>query len=45
MFFDHLKYAVRGLLRQPGFAAAAILALALGIGMNMAMFSLVDGGC
>lgn len=43
MFFDSLKYALRGLLRQPGFALAAILALALGIGMNTAMFSVVDG--
>src|SRR5436190_13879128 len=34
-----LGYAVRGLRRNPGFAAAAILSLALGIGLNTAVFS------
>jgi predicted permease len=37
-----LKYAIRWLLRSPGFAAVAILSLGLGIGANTAMFSLVD---
>jgi len=36
-----LRYGMRGLLRNPGFAAAAILSLALSIGMATAMFSLV----
>ena len=42
-FVRDLHYAVRSLLRQPSFAALAILMLALGIGANAAMFSIVDG--
>ncbi len=37
-----LRYALRWLRRSPGFAAVAILSLGLGVGVNTAMFSLVD---
>src|SRR5882762_4163567 len=39
----NLKYAVRTLSRSPGFTVIAILVMALGIGSNVAMFTVVRG--
>jgi putative ABC transport system permease protein len=39
---NELRYALRGLLRTPGFSVAAVLTLGLGIGVHTAIFSMVD---
>jgi putative ABC transport system permease protein len=42
MLWQNLKYAIRTLAKAPGFAAIAVLTLALGIGVTTSVFSVVE---
>jgi len=42
LLFENIRYALRTSLRSPGFAAVTAISLALGIGANTAIFTILD---
>src|SRR5471032_3605603 len=43
LFFSDLRLATRNAFRRPGFTLLVVMTLALGIGVNSAVFALLDG--
>ncbi|MGD2153674.1 MAG: hypothetical protein PVG79_10435, partial [Gemmatimonadales bacterium] len=41
-FWQDVRYGVRSLVKAPGFASVVVLILAVGIGANVAMFSIME---
>jgi hypothetical protein len=42
-FVDDVRYSLRGLVKRPAFAVIVVLTLAVGIGVNVAMYSIFQG--
>ena len=42
-FFKDIKYAIRSLLKHPGFTIVAVATLAVGLGANTAIFTFFNG--